>query len=73
MTTVFYARPYGRFIEIQSSLRRKKLHRTNQEPQSNLEEIENPNIIKDDFSSRADPSIFTSIELVLLDQSNKAS
>ena len=30
MTTVFHAWPYGRFIEIQSNLRRKKLHRTNQ-------------------------------------------
>ena len=30
MTTVFHAWPYGRFIEIQSSLKRKKLRRTNQ-------------------------------------------
>ena len=30
MPTVFHAWPYGRFIEIQSNLRRKKLHRTNQ-------------------------------------------
>ena len=30
MTAVFYAWPYGRFIEIQSSISRKKLHRTNQ-------------------------------------------
>ena len=30
MTTVFHAWPCGRFIEIQSNLRRKKLHRTNQ-------------------------------------------
>ena len=30
MTTVFYACLYGKFIEIQSKLRRKKLHRTNQ-------------------------------------------
>ena len=30
MTTVFHARPYDRFIEIQSSLRNKKLHITNQ-------------------------------------------
>ena len=29
MTTVSYARSYGRFIEIQSNLRRKKLRRTN--------------------------------------------
>ena len=30
MTVVFHARPYGRFIEIKSNLRRNKLHRTNQ-------------------------------------------
>ena len=30
MTTVFHAWPHGRFIEIQSNLRRKKLHKTNQ-------------------------------------------
>ena len=29
MTTVFHTWAYGRFIEIQSNLRRKKLHRTN--------------------------------------------
>ena len=28
-TTVFHARPFDRFIEIKSSLRRKKLHITN--------------------------------------------
>ena len=31
MTTVFYPWPYGRFIEIQNNLRRKKLHKTNQD------------------------------------------
>ena len=30
MTTVFHGWLYGRLIEIQSNLRRKKLHRTNQ-------------------------------------------
>ena len=30
MTTVFHTWPYGRFIEIESNLRGKKLHRTNQ-------------------------------------------
>ena len=30
MTTVVHARRYGRFIELQSNLRRKKIHRTNQ-------------------------------------------
>ena len=43
------------------------------EPQSNLEEKDNPNILKDDFSTRNDPSIFTSIAPVLLDQSNETS
>lgn len=28
MTTVFHTRLYGKFIEIKSTLRRKKLHRT---------------------------------------------
>ena len=43
------------------------------EPQSNLEENVNPSILKDYFSFRKDPSIFTSIEPVLLDQSNETS
>ena len=30
MTTALHAWPYGRFIEIQCNIRRKKLHRTNQ-------------------------------------------
>ena len=30
MITVFHAGTYGRFIEIQSNLRRKKFHVTNQ-------------------------------------------
>ena len=30
MTLAFHARPHGRFIEIQSNLRRMKLHVTNQ-------------------------------------------
>ena len=40
-----------------------------QEPQSILEEKINPNILKDDFSSRTDPPIFTSIQPLLLDRS----
>ena len=32
MATVFQAWPYDRFIEIESNLRRKELHRTNQSP-----------------------------------------
>ena len=42
MTTVFHAWSYGRFIEIQSSLRRKKLYRTNQ----------SSNFLGDSFSNR---------------------
>ena len=30
MTTIFHQRLYGRFLEIQSNLRRKKLHKVNQ-------------------------------------------
>ena len=43
------------------------------EPQSNLEERVNPSILKDDFSSKTDPSIFTSVAPVLLDLSNETS
>ena len=64
MTTVFHAWPYSRYIEIQSNLRRKKLHRTNQGSNSlagsfsnrdnvrgpiQLEEKVKPGIIKYDF------------------------
>ena len=43
-------------------------------PQSNLEEKDNPKILKDNFSSRKDPSIFTSIALDWpLARSNKTS
>ena len=41
-----------------------------QEPQSNLEEKVNCSIIKDDFSSETDPSVFISIAPVLLDWLN---
>ena len=75
MTTVFYTRLYCRFIEIQSNLRKKKLHRIKVpifleagltieiilESQFNLEEKNNASILKDDFSSTKDPPIFTSI------------
>ena len=87
MTTVFHAWLYGRFTEIESNIRRKKLHRTNQgsnflggsfsnrdnvRAQYNLEEKVNPSIpaLKDDFPSRKDPSVFTSIAPVLSDWSN---
>ena len=41
------------------------------QPQSNLEKIDNPDILKDNFSSRTDPSIFTLIAPVLLDGWNE--
>ena len=44
-----------------------------QDPQSNLEKKDNPSILKDDLSSRTDPSIFTLIAPVLLDWSNETS
>ena len=87
MTKVFHALVYGRFIEILTNLRRKKLIERikapiflevvlaieiMQEAQSNLEEKVNPSILKD-FSSRTDPSIFTSTAPVLLDRSNETS
>ena len=87
MTTAFHAWLYGRFIEIQSNVRRKELYGTNQgsnflggsfhnrvqELQFNLEETVNPSILKDAFSLRTDPSIFTSIAPVLLDWSDEAN
>ena len=42
MATVFLARPYGRFINIQSKLRRESLHETNQ----------GPNFLGGNFSNR---------------------
>ena len=71
MIAVFSAWLYGRFVEIQSNLRKKKLHRTNQN--SNFEKKVNTSILKDDFSSRTDPFILTYIVPVLLDWSNKRS
>ena len=44
-----------------------------QGPQSNLEEKVNRSILKYDFSSRADPSIFASIEPLFIDRSNETS
>ena len=41
------------------------------QPQSNIEEKETPGIFKDSFSSRLDPSIFTSIAKELLDHLKK--
>ena len=87
-TTVFHTWPYGRFTEIQSNLRRKNLRRMNQgsdfpvgsfsnrdnvRAQIQSEEKVNPSILKDDFSSITDLSIFTSIAPVFLDRSNETS
>ena len=69
MTTVLHTWVYGRFIEMQSNLRRKKLkapiflgasfsHR-DYGPKSNFEEKVNLSNLKDDFSSRIDPFIFS--------------
>ena len=44
-----------------------------QEPQLNLEEKVNPSILKSDFPSRTDLSIFISIEPLLFDWSNETS
>ena len=64
MTTVFYSWLNGRFIEMQSNFRRKKLHRTN----------EGSNSLGGTVSNRHDDlSIFTSIAPLLLDWSNKTS
>ena len=88
MTAVFDAWSYCRFIEIQSNLTRNKFHSAikapifleavlameiMQEPQSNLEGKVNPNILKDEFLSTPDPSIFTSIVAVLFEWSSKTS
>ena len=88
MATIFHAWPYGRFIEIQNNLRRKKLHRTTQcsnflgsnssnrdnvTAPSQLRRESQPQHLKSYFSSKTDPSVFTSIAPVTLDQSNKTS
>ena len=90
MTTVFHAWAYGRFVEIQSNLRRKKLHRTNQGCNflggsfSNRDNVRapiqfrkesQPQLLKDDFSARKDPSISNPVAIapVLLDWSSEIS
>ena len=88
MATVFHTRPYGRFIDIQNSLSREKLHRANQGSNflgssfSNRDNVrapiqfrkeDNPSNLKDYFCLRTDPSIFKSIAPVLLELSNETS
>ena len=86
MTTISHARLNSRFIiEMKGNHRRKKLRRTNQGSNilggsfSNRDNVKaktefrrerQPSIIKDYFSSRTNPSIFTSVAPVLLDWSN---
>ena len=89
MTKLFHARSGSRFIEIQSNLfRKKKFYRTNQgskflgvsfRNRDNVRAVtqfrreRQPQHLKIDFCSRTDPSSFTSIAPVLLDQSNQTS
>ena len=79
--TVFHVWAYGRFAEMRgTSGERNFIERIKapifleavlameimQEPQSNLEEKVNPSILIYDFSSRADPFIFTLTAPVLI-------
>ena len=88
MSSVFHAWSHGKSIEIQSNLRRKKLHRTKQGSKylggnfSNRNNVKSwiqfrrkiqPSILNNYFSSRIDPSIVTSITSLLLDWSNNTS
>ena len=73
MTTVFHAWPYGRFIEIKSNLRRKKLHRTSQG--SNLLTQFNSNSNRDNgripiqFRIESQPSILKDDFFLITDSS----
>ena len=88
MATLLNARPYGRFIGIQSNLRRKELKRTNQDSNFLGRSFSNnvnvtaliqfrresrPQILKDEFSSRTASSILKTAAPVLLDLSKKTS
>ena len=87
MTTVFHAKPYGRFIKIKSNFRRKKLHITDQGSNFLGDSLRIKDIVrapiqfkrdslitfKDNFSSRTDPFTLTSIAPELLDRSSKTS
>ena len=78
----------GKFIELQSNLGRKKLHRANQDSNflegsfSNRDNLRvpiqfrresQPSVLREGFSSRTDQSIFTLIATVSWDQSNETS
>ena len=88
MTTVFSTRSYGRFIEIQSNRRRKKLHTTNQVSNflgSSFSDGGNvgapiqfgrerqPQHLKRWFFLKSDPFVFTQITPKSLNWSNKTS
>ena len=81
MTSVFHARPHGRFIKIKSNLRLKKLHRTNQgfnfigDSFSNRDNVRapiqflrgrQPQHLKYDFSSKQTYQLFWSNETSLV-------
>ena len=81
MTKVVQARPYGRFMEKESNLRRKNFlgkeqgsnflgyKRGNLRPPIQfIKKRQSWNILKNDFLSRADPSILKLIENELIDQ-----
>ena len=83
MTTVFHIRLNGKFIEIESNPRRKKLYTINQGYNflggsfNNRDNVRVPiqfrresqaQYLKRYFFSRTEPSIFTSIAPVFLDQ-----
>ena len=76
MLTVFCAWLYGRFIEIRASARERNFKDRIKaaiflETQSNLKEKVNPSILKDYFSSRTDPFIFTLAAPMLVYRSEK--
>lgn len=68
MTTIFHARSDGKFIEIEHNLREKRFYVKDHgftvlrdSTPSNLGEKAFPSISKDDFSTRTNPPIFTSM------------
>ena len=84
MTTVFYAWPYGTFLRYRVTSGERNIMKQIKAPIflradltietiQTLKEKVNPSILKDYFSSRKDPSIFTSIAPMLLDPSNETS
>ena len=88
MTTVLHAWPYGKFVQIQTNLRRKKFHRTNQGSnflRGTFSKRDNvrasiqfrtesqPQYLKRWFFPSRDPFILTSIAPMLLHWSNETS